>query len=68
MAKRITETSTRWCCEFNDFMPVNGQKLNYKRVYDRVYCKHCGAEHEFYTFMDAAGSTDWNYRPVKEEI
>ena len=31
-----------------------------------TFCVHCGARHEIHLFTDAAGSSDWEYRKVKE--
>lgn len=65
MPKKIVVRTERWCCEPEDLKPKIGAKLNYKHCYDEVFCVHCGQRFEFYTFTDAAGSTDWNYREAK---
>lgn len=64
--KKITECNERWCCAPEDLKPKRGAKMNYKRAYDEVFCRHCGTRWEFYMFTDAAGSTDWNYREAKK--
>jgi hypothetical protein len=69
MAKKITECKERYCC-----LPQDLQILELKKAVglnrfqleklDR-FCKHCGQEFEYYRYMDAAGSMDWDYRPKK---
>lgn len=62
---KITETIERLCCSAADLKPVEGSP---KRGRDPEYkfCIHCGRRHSVHTFMDAAGSSDWEYRPVNE--
>ena len=61
---KITETITRECCQpRKDLCPVEGSPLR-GRQHEYVFCKHCGRCFEFHTFMDAAGSTDWDYKPL----
>jgi hypothetical protein len=63
--KRITVCVTRLCCQFEDLVPASGAKfMRGKRAWTMMRCKHCDTLHEFYKFTDAAGSTDWNYRPI----
>ena len=62
---KITETVTRDCCQSKDLKPVEGSNL-FGRSCALKFCIHCGARWEYYTFMDAAGSTDWDYRKVDE--
>lgn len=58
---KITETVNRDCCQSKDLKVVEGSPL---RGRDPLYkfCVHCGARHKIHTFMDAAGSSDWEYR------
>ena len=68
MARKITETTERFCCEPRDLeilepiktIVLSKQSIEYQKL-DR-YCKHCGQIFEYYSFMDAAGSPDYGYR------
>lgn len=72
MAKMIQVISTRMCCQLEDLIdsispgdPTAKGLSSVKSLYPtRMWCKYCGTEHEYYRFTDAAGSGDWNYRPV----
>ena len=61
---KISETRQRDCCQPQDLKPIEGSPL---RGRDPLYkfCVHCGRHHMIHTFMDAAGSRDWEYRPMK---
>lgn len=73
MPKKIQIVSERWCCEQGDLVPYEDStpripKTNpyWKRYgYDKMKCKHCGQLFEYYSFTDAAGSSDWMYRECK---
>jgi hypothetical protein len=75
MAKEIVEVikKSRMCCQLEDLILKHGVTLNSMRLYTRkdyppfMWCKHCGQKHEYYRYTDAAGSTDWDYRPVKDK-
>jgi hypothetical protein len=62
---KITETIDRECCQQKDLKPVIDSKL-VGRQREFLFCVHCGARHRYTSYMDAAGSTDWEYR--KEPI
>jgi hypothetical protein len=65
MSKKIKVVTERWCCAFEDLVPIPklSQPIGRGRgIYNLVRCKHCWTVHEYYQFTDAAGSTDWNYR------
>jgi len=68
--KKIIEYIERYCCQFKDLRPVCDSKVLFRsglsNVYDLLQCKHCGQLHEYHRFMDAAGSMDWDYRPIKK--
>lgn len=74
MSKRITESTERWCCAPQDLIvcpdskPVVPVANPYWRRYgyDKLMCKHCGQIHVHYDFTDAAGSSDWGYRPIED--
>jgi len=58
---KITETITRDCCQREDLKPVEGaRKIGHDPQFK--FCKHCGAWWQYVSYMDAAGSTDWEYR------
>lgn len=70
MAKLIKETIERYCCTSADLKLLHPKETSGKNRYeiqmlDR-YCIHCGQEFEYYTYMDAAGSRDWDYRPKEK--
>lgn len=52
------------CCGDKDLRKVEGV-MTYNRIPAVKFCVYCGARWHYRTFMDAAGSTDWEYR--KEE-
>ena len=72
MAKKIIETTTRWCCQPQDivadvlhpetihptFKPGAHNPPRFK------VCRHCGQRYEYHSFTDAAGSSDSTYRPL----
>ena len=60
---KIKETVERDCCQPRDLKPVEGSPKR-GRDYVYVFCIHCGHQHTIATFMDAAGSSDWEYRKV----
>lgn len=63
MGVKITETITRECCDVRkDLKPVIGAGKINNTIPIVVYCVHCGARWYHRTVMDAAGSTDWEYR------
>jgi hypothetical protein len=39
--------------------------MNSSRYPELKFCVHCGARHKYTSFMDAAGSSDWEYRKVE---
>lgn len=67
---RIAETTYRECCQLQDLVDGKGKTLSQfglsQRYPDRMTCRHCKAEHEYYCYTDAAGSTDWDYRKAKK--
>lgn len=64
---RIKVTEERECCQRNDLKPVHGApKTQGMRDVDVMFCIHCGRRHQLESFMDAAGSRDYEYRPVRE--
>lgn len=71
MPRKVIKVYTeRFCCSFEDMRPLCDSKRIQKygsrtKIYDIVQCKHCGTIHEYYSYMDTAGSPDWNYRPVR---
>jgi hypothetical protein len=74
MSKTIRKVVTRQCCELEDLRDKDGKALSGPNgtpllcmCPDRMWCKHCGQEHAYHRFTDAAGSTDWNYRPVQRK-
>ena len=69
MPKKITENIERWCCQNDDLEPIKEKGRLHGKSHRLVpwpfmKCRHCGQLYEYYRFMDAAGSTDWDYRPV----
>lgn len=63
-AVRIKETIERECCQSKDLKDVHGSpKIGVDSTYK--FCVHCGATHKFSRYMDAAGSSDWEYRKVE---
>lgn len=64
---KIKETIERECCQYKDLKPVLGSK-QWGINYDLMFCIHCGARHLYTTFMDAAGSRDWEYRKIAEHF
>ena len=69
--KKIIEYIERWCCQYKDFRPLCDSKIisrwGSQNLYDFVQCRHCGQIHEYNSFMDCAGSRDWEYKPIKNE-
>jgi hypothetical protein len=65
---KITETIERECCQREDLKPYPGQPSSNQRYWGAqkyVFCKHCGRAHEAVSSTDAAGSRDWEYRPLR---
>lgn len=61
---KVTETIERECCQRKDLKPVAGTP-KFGSDPEFVFCVHCGSHLQVHTFMDAAGSKDWEYRKVK---
>lgn len=59
---KIKETVERECCQTRDLRPIHGSPI-VGRIPKYMFCVHCGRQHEMHTFTDAAGSSDWEYRP-----
>lgn len=62
---QIRETITRECCEPDDLQPVADSPLVRGGNPELMFCRHCGRQYRLVDFTDAAGSTDWEYRPIK---
>lgn len=62
----IKEVVERECCQSKDLKPVLSSP-KYANYYSLMFCIYCGARHKYYTYRDAAGSTDHDYEKVKEE-
>jgi hypothetical protein len=63
---KIVQTVSRECCQQQDLKVVDGCKMmNSSRYPELKFCVHCGARHKYTSFMDAAGSSDWEYRKVE---
>ena len=60
---KITEQLERQCCAQRDLRPIEGSPKR-GRMAEWVFCVHCGHHRRYDSFVDAAGATDWNYRPV----
>lgn len=58
---KISEVIERECCQRKDLRKVNGSPMR-GRDPEYMFCVHCGAIHKIHTYMDAAGSSDWEYR------
>lgn len=59
---KIEVKTTRECCDTReDLKPVDGSP-KVGRFSQYVFCAHCGAHHKYHSYMDAAGSSDWEYR------
>jgi hypothetical protein len=58
---KIEVKTTRDCCAREDLRPVEGAPKA-GRDSTMMFCVHCGRRHRMYTFTDAAGSRDWEYR------
>lgn len=59
---KITETIQRDCCnDRKDLKTIEGSPLAGR---DPIYkfCVHCGRHFAIHSFMDPAGSSDWQYR------
>ena len=63
---KITETVSRECCQQKDLRAVEGTPMR-GRYPEWVFCIHCGRRHYYDSFMDAAGSRDWEYKPAKNQ-
>ena len=60
---KIKETIERECCEWKDLRPVQGcDKIGTQL--EIMFCIHCGAYHRYNSYMNAAGSTDWQYKKI----
>jgi hypothetical protein len=72
VAVRIAVTTYRECCELEDLRTKDGKSLRtvnrHKDDSQLMWCMHCGKEHEYYRYTDAAGSADWDYRPTGNKI
>jgi hypothetical protein len=62
---KITETTQRECCQPKDLKAVEGSEMRGGYPLQK-FCIHCGARHVYTSFMDAAGSSDWEYRKIEE--
>jgi len=63
---KITETITRDCCDVRkDLKTVAGCKMWNYNIPDMKFCIHCGKRWQYTSYMDAVGSTDYEYREVK---
>jgi hypothetical protein len=60
----IKETIERECCDVRkDLKPIfNSPKIG--RFPEVMFCIHCGSYFRYYTFTDAAGASDWDYRKL----
>ena len=70
MSRMVTEIRERRCCQEQDMRPVcDSTRVARERatVWDLVQCRHCGQLHRYRSFLDAAGSHDWEYRPITEK-
>ena len=64
---KIKETIERECCQSKDLRPLIGSRsIGLIKYSEYKFCMHC-ARHKYHSFMDAAGSTDWEYRKVHED-
>ena len=63
---KIKTEVVRECCQDRDLKPVEGCEMFNLKIPKLMFCIHCGHRHEFYKFMDSAGSMDWSYRKIKE--
>jgi hypothetical protein len=63
---KIKEVLERDCCQTRDLRPVEGSPL-WGRQPTHQFCVHCGRRHRLETFMDPAGSRDWEYRLLKDD-
>lgn len=65
--KKIRETTERYCCQPEDLveLPKHPTSTWRRREPEFMFCKHCGQRFQYYRFMDAAGSMDWGYQPIK---
>jgi hypothetical protein len=66
--KRIKETVTRWCCQPQDLMALSNDVGWRRREPQYKACWHCGQKYEYYRYMDAAGSMDYDYRIIEGEF
>jgi len=64
---KIKAVLERDCCQQRDLKPVEGSPKRGSDV-EIMFCIYCGAHHKIHTFMDAAGSMDWEYRKEKVSI
>jgi len=64
---KVTETVTRECCQRQDLKPVEGSPKHGQDP-EFMFCQHCGRYFARIGFMDAAGSRDWDYRPLTRQI
>lgn len=66
----IRETTTRECCQPKDLKVLAGILSTGNRLMGGMdkefkFCVHCGRHYEYYRYRDAAGASDWEYRPMK---
>lgn len=67
MATQITETIKRWCCQPQDMREdrLHTEKVNGTSIPRYMICIHCNKRFEYNSYVDAAGSRDWDYREMK---
>jgi hypothetical protein len=55
----------RECCQQEDLKVVQPQKSGtYMNTY---FCIHCGQRYKYKSYTDAAGSTDYELKPMEKE-
>lgn len=62
---KIKVTEERDCCQAKDLKPIDGSPKFGHNVQFK-FCLHCGKRHEFHSFTDPAGGSDWEYLPMVE--
>lgn len=65
---KIKVTEERECCQHRDLKPVHGAPMITGTIPEFMFCVHCGKRHAYDSFMDPAGSRDWDYKPVPEQF
>ncbi len=56
----ITEVIRRECCQPQDIRSIASHS-------DIGICKHCLRKHKRHRYIDAAGDTDWEWKPTEPE-